>query len=99
MIETLIATLVLGGTGAGLYATFVKTRQFVRERLRFVDAAQRPSAPWIAGIGAWLVSIPIFGGLLAFLPAVGGLTAIAVGVTVGAAVRSGQKQVKLLTRG
>ncbi len=99
MIETLIGMMVLGGTGAGLYATYVKTRSFVRERLRFVDVAQRPSAPWIAGIGAGLVALPIFGGLLAFLPAVGGATALALGVTVGAAVRSGQKQVKLLTRG
>ena len=43
MIESLIGMLVLGGTGAGLYATYVKTRSFVRERLRFVDAAQRLS--------------------------------------------------------
>jgi hypothetical protein len=99
MIETLIGMLVLGGTGAGLYATYVKTRSFVRERLRFVDAAQRPSAPWIAGIGVSLVALPVFGGLLAFLPAVGGATALALGATVGAAVRSGQKQVKLLSGG
>lgn len=99
MLETLIGMLVLGGTGAGLYATYLKTRQFVRERLRFVDAAQRPSAPWIAGIAIGLAALPLFGGLLAFLPAVGGATALALGVTVGAAVRSGQKQVKLLTRG
>jgi len=91
--------LILGATGAGLYATFMQTRRFVTDRLRFVDAAQRNSAPWIAGIGATLVATPIFAGLLAFLPAIGGLTALAFGVTIGAAVRSGQKQVKLLTRG
>lgn len=98
-MEALIGMLILGGTGAGLFATYVKTRQFVRERLRFVDAAQRPSAPWIAGVATGLASLPVFAGLLAFLPAVGGATALALGVTVGAAVRSGQKQVKLLTRG
>ena len=48
-MEALIGMLILGGTGAGLFATYVKTRQFVRERLRFVDAAQKPSAAWIAG--------------------------------------------------
>jgi len=93
MIESLIGMLVLGGTGAGLYATYVKTRSFVRERLRFVDAAPRPSAPWLAGVGATLVAAPV----VAVLPLVGGLTAVAFGVTVGAAVRSGQKQVKLLS--
>jgi hypothetical protein len=95
MIETLIGMLVLGGTGAGLYATYVKTRSFVRERLRFVDAAQRPAAPWMAGVGATLIAAPV----VAVLPLVGGLTAVAFGVTVGAAVRSGQKQVKLLSGG
>jgi hypothetical protein len=99
LLSGIIGMLILGGTGAGLYATFVKTRQFVRERLRFVDAAQRPSAPWIAGAATGLAAWPVFGILLAFLPAVGAATAVALGVTVGAAVRSGQKQVKLLTRG
>jgi hypothetical protein len=95
MIESLIGMLVLGGTGAGLYATYIKTRNFVKQRLRFVDAAQRPMAPWVAGVGATIIASPV----VAFLPLVGGLTAVAFGVTVGAAVRSGQKQVKLLNRG
>jgi hypothetical protein len=99
MFETLIGMLVLAGTGAGLYATYVKTRAFVREKLRFVDAAQRPSAPWIAGVGSGLLALPVVGILTIFLPAIGVPTAVALGVTVGAAVRSGQKQVKLLTRG
>ncbi len=95
MIETLIGMLVLGGTGAGLYATYVKTRSFVRERLRFVEAAQKSAAPWAAGIGATLIAAPV----VAVLPVVGGLTALAFGITVGAGVRSGQKQVKLLSGG
>jgi hypothetical protein len=95
MIESLIGMLVLGGTGAGLYATYIKTRNFVKQRLRFVDSAQRPSAPWVAGVGATIIASPV----VAVLPLVGGLTAVAFGVTVGAAVRSGQKQVKLLNRG
>lgn len=95
MIESLIGVLVLGGTGAGLYATYVKTRSFVAERLRFVDRAQRASAPWIAGIAATILAGPI----VAILPVVGGLTALAFGITVGVGVKSGQKQVKLLNRG
>lgn len=95
----MIEMLILGATGAGLWATFVRTRDYVRGRLRFVDAAQRPSAPWIAGIGGTLLAAPVFGALLAWLPAVGGMTAVAFGVTVGVAVRSGQKRVRLLPRG
>ncbi|MDT8435504.1 MAG: hypothetical protein RRA92_01995 [Gemmatimonadota bacterium] len=95
----MIELIVLGATGAGLWATFVRTREFVRNRLRFVDSAQRPSAPWVAGVGAALVAAPVFGLLLAWLPAVGGMTAVAFGLTVGAGVRSGQKHVRLLTRG
>ena len=95
MIESIIGMLVLGGTGVGLYATYVKTREFVRERLRFVDAAQKPATPWVVGVAAALMAAPV----VAILPLVGGLTAAAFGVTVGAAVRSGQKQVKLLNRG
>ena len=91
--------LILGATGAGLYATYMQTRRFVSDRLRFVDAAQRHSALWLAGIVATLLATPLFAGLLAFLPAIGGLTALAFGITVGAGVKSGQKQVKLLNRG
>jgi hypothetical protein len=95
MIETLIGMLVFGGTGAGLYVTYVKTRSFVREKLRFVEAAQKNLAPWAAGAGATLLAAPV----VAVLPVVGGLTALAFGITVGAGVRSGQKQVKLLSGG
>ena len=95
MIETLIGMLVLGGTGAGLYVTYVKTRSFVREKLRFVEAAQKNAAPWAAGAGATLLAAPV----VAVLPVVGGLTALACGITVGAGVRSGQKQEKLLSGG
>ena len=99
MIETMLAMLLLGATGAGLLAAYTQTRNFVTQRLRFVDAAPRRWAPWIAGIGTAIITIPVFGGLLAFLPAIGGATAIALGITVGAAVKNGQKQVKLLNRG
>jgi hypothetical protein len=95
MIESLIGMLVLGGTGAGLYVTYLKTRSFVRDRLRFVESAQKNSAPWAAGIGATLLATPV----VWILPVVGGLTALAFGITVGAGVRSGQKQVKLLSGG
>ena len=84
----------LAAAGAGMGLSYVRIRDFVRDRLRFVDAAQRKSTPWVAGIGAALVAAPI----MAFLPVLGGGTAIVFGIVAGTAVRSGQKQVKLLNR-
>jgi len=84
----------LAAAGAGMGISYVRIRDFVKERLRFVDSAQRPATPWVAGIGAALAASPI----VAFLPVLGGGTAIVFGIVVGRAVRSGQKQVKLLNR-
>ncbi len=74
--------------------SYVKIRDFVRDRLRFVDAAQRKSTPWIAGVAAAFAAAV----LVPFLPVLGGGTAIVFGIVTGRAVRSGQKQVKLLNR-
>jgi hypothetical protein len=84
----------LAAAGAGMGISYVRIRDFVRDRLRFVDSAQRKSTPWVAGVGAALVASPV----VAFLPILGGGTAIVFGIVVGTAVKSGQKQVKLLNR-
>lgn len=84
----------LAAAGAGMGISYVRIRDFVRDRLRFVDSAQRKSTPWVAGVGAVLAASPV----VAFLPVLGGGTAILFGVVVGAAVKSGQKQVRLLNR-
>ena len=89
----LIAALMLAAAGAGMGLSYVKV--FVRTRLRFVDTAQKPAAPWIAGVAGALVAAPV----VALLPVLGPFTAIIYGVVVGAGVRSGQKQVKQLTGG
>src|SRR5258706_475593 len=52
MIGLLIAAAALGGG-------FVWTREFVRRRLRFVDAVRRPAAPVVAGIAAAAVGLPL----------------------------------------
>jgi hypothetical protein len=85
----------LAAAGAGMGISYVRIRDFVRDRLRFVDTAQRRSSPWVAGVGAVLIASPV----VAFLPILGGGTAIVFGIVVGTAVKSGQKQVKLLNRG
>ena len=92
----MLELLIVAATGAGLFTSYAKTRDFVRNRLRFVDAAQKRSMPVIAGIATAVVLLPIVA-VLGFLPAVGGATALLFGVSVGMGVKKGQKQVKQLT--
>lgn len=93
----LIAALMLAAAGAGMGISYVKVREFVRTRLRFVDMAQKPAAPWIAGIVGLVIASPV-AAFWPFLP-LAPLVALGYGVVVGAGVRSGQKQVKQLTGG
>lgn len=76
--------------GALVYGSFVSARRFVRERLRFVDAAQRRSAPWVAGGLTTLVLLPV----VALLPVVGAGTALLLGVSVGMGVARGAADVR-----
>jgi len=73
-------------TAAALVGGFVVARDFVRRRLRYVDAVKRPSAPLIAGAAAAAVALPV-----AFLPIVTVGTAVALGVGVASGVASGRK--------
>jgi len=72
-------------TGAALVGGFVIARDFVRRRLRYVDAVRRPSAPIIAGVAVAAVALPV-----ALLPVVTIGTAIALGVGVAGGVASGR---------
>ena len=58
---------------------YVKARDFVARRLRFVDSAQNRSLPILAGIGATVLGLL----LVPFIPFVGGGTALALGIGVG----------------
>ncbi|HEU0052348.1 MAG TPA: hypothetical protein VFQ39_04185 [Longimicrobium sp.] len=74
MISLLIAAAAaLGG--------FIVTRGFVRDRLKYVDAAQSGAFPWIVGIGAGLAI-----GLLNVIPIVGWFipAALPLGLALGA---------------
>lgn len=86
MIELLILGAAVGGIGAG----YVKARRFVRERLRFVDAVQRPVVPVLAGGMAALVAAPV----VWLLPVVGAGTALLFGAGMGLAVSHGAKDVR-----
>ena len=80
-------TLWLVVTAAAAGASFVATRSFVKRRLRFIDAVQRPAAPVVAGIAAAAVALPVAG----LLPVVTATTAVLVGAGVAAGVASGRR--------
>jgi len=77
--------LWLAVTGAALIGGFIVSRGFVRRRLRFVDAMQRPSVPLIAGAAATVVALPV-----TLLPIVTLGTAVAFGIGVAGGVASGR---------
>ncbi len=85
----MIIGLLVGA--AALVGGFVFTRGFVRRRLRYVDAIQKPAAPWIAGAVATAIALPITA-----LPVITLGTAIAFGVGVAGGVASGRKEPGLL---
>lgn len=65
-------------------------KRFVRDRLRYVDGAHKPTTPIIAGIGAYLLAIVVVG----FLPIVGIGTAIAFALSVALGAAAGSREVK-----
>jgi hypothetical protein len=76
---------------AGL-AGFVIARNFVRRRLRFVDAVHSPGFPFMAGLlAAAVAAVPAL-----LLPIVTGVTAAIFGIGAGVGTASG---VKALRRG
>jgi hypothetical protein len=65
-------------------------RNFVARRLRYVDAAQTPLAPVVAGFGAWLIALPV----VALIPFVGAGTAITFGLAVAGGVATGARDIR-----
>ena len=78
MIE-LIAAGVLGAAG------HLKTRDFVRRRLRYTDVVDKPGLGLFTGAAAAVVAVPV----LAALPLIGGGAAMAIGIGLGAGVGTG----------
>jgi len=79
-----LPTLIV--SAAALGGGFAWTKQFVRRRLRFVDAVHTRAAPWVAGIGVAIIASPA-----AALPIITLGTAAALGIGVGLGVRSAQR--------
>ncbi len=94
MFFTLLAIAASLGVSWFTYGT---ARRFVRDRLRYVDAALRPAAPIVAGLGVALLAVPIFN-LLHLLPivgwVVGGGTGLVAGISAGLGVRQGAADIR-----
>lgn len=91
----MIELILLGVAGAGALAGYVKTRHFVRDRLRYVDAVQRRSAPFVAGGAAAVAAAP----LVWVLPVLGGGSALLFGAAVGWGVVKGRRDIGQLPPG
>jgi hypothetical protein len=86
MFELIALATAAGASGFA----YLRSRDFVSGRLRYVDAVQRPSAPVIAGIITVAVATPVVWAL----PIVGGGTALLVGAAVGAGTRAGVNRIR-----
>ena len=87
MLELLLA---LASSAIG----FILARNFVRRRLRFVDAIHSPFTPLIAGAGAALLAWP-----LVLLPLVTLTTTVLFGIGTGLGTASGARTLRMDERG
>jgi len=91
MLELLALAATLGATVFG----YVKTRAFVRDRLRFVDGVHGFAGPVLAGTAAALLAAPV----VWLLPLLGTGTAILFGAGVGVGVRAGARDIRRIGPG
>ena len=83
-MDTIFGLVTMGVMAAIAFAGFSVARNFVRNRLRFVDAARSPVAPVAAGILAFVVAAP-----LAILPFVSLWPAVLLGFGAAFGTASG----------
>lgn len=76
--------------GSAALIGYLKSRQFVRERLRYVEGVHDTSASLKAGSAAILVATPI----VWLVPFIGAPTAILFGIAVGAGVKAGSRDIR-----
>ena len=88
----MFAFIGFGLAAASLLFGYTTARQFVRARLRYVDALHSMRAPLVAGAAAAIVALFPFS--LIPLPFFGVGTAVLFGLSVGVGVRAGSKDVR-----
>lgn len=91
MFDALFTTMAFAGSVVAGVGGYLLSRNFVRRRLRFVDAVQSPMAPLIAGALAFLLAWP-----LTLLPIVTMSLAVLFGLGCGLGTASG---IRALRRG
>ena len=87
MVQTL---LWLAASTAIAVFGYSRARHFVTTKLRFVDVVQHPAAPFVAGLAAGAVAVPV----VALLPIITGVTALAFGAAVGLGVSAGRTDIR-----
>ena len=86
----MLGMIAFAATVSAVVLGFAKTREFVRNRLRFVEGVHSSSAPLKAGGAALLLAAPV----VWLLPVIGAPTAILFGAAVGAGVRAGSRDIR-----
>ncbi len=86
MLSFIAVIITIGASWFG----FETARRFVRDRLRYVEAAQRPVAPLIAAAGAIVLATPVAW----VLPLIGTGSALIFGMGVGMGVSAGARDIR-----
>ncbi len=83
----IIELMIAGVVGV---ASHVKSKSFVRKRLRFTNIVEKPGLGVFAGAVATVAAAPV----VAVVPLVGAVTAVAFGAAVGTGVAIGASQAR-----
>lgn len=83
----IIESMIAGALGV---ASHLKSKDFVRRRLRFTNIVEKPGLGIFSGAAATIAAAPV----VAVLPVVGPLTAVAFGAAVGTGVALGARQAR-----
>ena len=90
MFGAIFGLVGLAITAAATIFGYWTAKQFTQNKLRFVDAVHKASAPILAGIGATVVALPV----VAIVPLIGAGTAILFGASVALGVNAGARDIR-----
>ena len=90
MFELIGSLATVAAAGGSAIVGYWQARQFTHNKLRYVDAVHKATAPVIAGIAAAVIALPV----VWLLPLVGTGTALVFGGAVALGVNSGSRQIR-----
>jgi len=82
----------IGIAGAGAVYGHIKSRKFVRRRLRYTSWVEKPYLGLVSGVATAVIAAPMVG-LIPFL-GLGASTAMIIGAGVGTGVSMGAKEAR-----